>query len=141
MDIEINRSDNYDGNMGIREERAQLFSKYVSAEVKGAIIAREHTVSDVALAIGHHPPTLTNWLNAKRELPLSVMAKVCEEIGVEPGTITQRAYDRLVYEEGEWRKPGDITKLSAVDDTLPPVEELAANPHQLDSEQGDHIDE
>lgn len=31
-------------------------------------------------------------------------------------------------------------KMSDTETKLPPVEELAANPHQLDSEQGDHIE-
>ncbi|MGV4377973.1 helix-turn-helix domain-containing protein [Trueperella pyogenes] len=102
LDIAISQIDNYSGSMNIRDQRAQQYSKYVSAELKGLIISRGFTAKNVAQAIGHQQPNMTNWLNAKREMPLSVMLKICEEIGVEPGMVTQRAYDRLVFEAGEW---------------------------------------
>ena len=39
------------------------------------------------------------------------------------------------------RPAGGPPVLSEVPDTMPPLEEMAANHHKLESEQGDHIDE
>lgn len=39
------------------------------------------------------------------------------------------------------RPVDDRPVLSEVPDTMPPLEEMAANPHRLELEQGDHLDE
>lgn len=84
------------------EERAQLFSRYVCAELKGAIVTRGLNQADVAAAIGRQKANLSRWLNAKPPIAIDVAQEVCEYIGVNLGDIVERANRRLVSELGPY---------------------------------------
>lgn len=84
------------------EERAQLFSRYVCAELKGAIVTRGLNQADVATAIGRQKANLSRWLNAKPPIAIDVAQEVCEYIGVNLGDIVERANRRLVAELGPY---------------------------------------
>lgn len=82
-------------------KRGEAFSLYVGLELKGKITARGQTAKAVAERIGRAEANLNRWLNGKTEIPLAVVCEVCEAIGVEPRTIAEYAYDRVVEEFGE----------------------------------------
>lgn len=84
------------------EERAQLFSRYVCAELKGAIVTRGLNQADVAAAIGRQKANLSRWLNAKPPIAIDVAQEVCEYTGVNLGDIVERANRRLVSELGPY---------------------------------------
>lgn len=82
--------------------RGKLFSKYVGAELKGAIRSHGHTQGEVADAIGRPRPTMTNWLNAKPAIPISEALQVCNYIEVDLQTIVSLANERVIAELGPW---------------------------------------
>lgn len=83
-------------------DRGLIFGKYVGLELKGAIISRGNTAAGVAKSLGHSQSAFTNWLNGKVQIPISVVVNASEVIGIEPSQIIDAAYDRLVYEFGEF---------------------------------------
>jgi transcriptional regulator with XRE-family HTH domain len=82
-------------------ERAERFTHYVGMELKGRITAHEWTAQRLAAAMGRSPSALNGWLNGKRELPLSVLCEAAENLGVEPSSIVEVAYNRMVVALGE----------------------------------------
>ena len=103
------------------EERAQLFSRYVCAELKGAIVTRGLNQADVAAAIGRQKANLSRWLNAKPPIAIDVAQEVCEYIGVNLGDIVERANRRLVSELGPY---------VSGDEEI--ADQIAANPYLYD---------
>lgn len=89
-------------NCGVNNrERSEIFGRYVGLQLKGTIVARASTAKEVAARIGRADANLNRWLNGKTEIPLSVLCEVCEFLRVEPSTIVEQAYDRMVFEIGE----------------------------------------
>lgn len=86
----------------ILRDRAKLFGKYVSAEIKGAIVANGYTQTDVAKAIDRQGANLSRWLNGKPVIPVEVAMEVCDYIGVDIRSIMDRAERRVVDELGPW---------------------------------------
>lgn len=82
-------------------KRAELFSRYVGLELKGAISSRQMTAKNVAVTIHRSPAAFNRWLNGKVEIPVSVVCEACEVIDVEPAYIVETAYNRMVHELGE----------------------------------------
>ena len=82
-------------------ERAEAYTRYVGLELKGAIIARGFSATQVATLAQRSPAAFNRWLNGKVEIPLTVVCQACEVIGIEPVTILKIAYDRLCVEHGE----------------------------------------
>jgi transcriptional regulator with XRE-family HTH domain len=83
-------------------QRAELFGKYVSAEVKGAIVARGYTQTDVAKAIHRQGANLSRWLNGKPTIPIEVALEICDYIGASLQQIVTSANTRVENELGPW---------------------------------------
>ncbi|GAA6121936.1 hypothetical protein BPY_00440 [Bifidobacterium psychraerophilum] len=83
-------------------KRADLFGKYVSAEIKGAIVAQGFTQTDVAKGINRQGANLSRWLGGKPTIPIEVALEVCNYIGVDLQKIVDRAQQRVQDELGPW---------------------------------------
>lgn len=100
--------------------RAERFAQYVGLELKGAIVSRGFTAKQVAEATGRSAAAFNRWINGKAELPIVALSESCETIGVEPSTIVENAYARMVMEFGEvdgtqYEGPG-VPNLTAIID-------------------------
>lgn len=84
-----------------KRERAERFTVYVGLELKGRIVSRGFTAAQVADQMGRSRAAFSRWLNGKQSIPLSVVCEASEIIGVEPGDIVAKAYDRLAVLHGE----------------------------------------
>lgn len=84
------------------EERGKRFSQLVALELKGAIAARGQAATKVAAAIGVDYSTLHRYFKGQRALPTDVLSEACEQIGVDPAELVDRAYVRLVSEMGPY---------------------------------------
>jgi transcriptional regulator with XRE-family HTH domain len=100
LGIALTRSDHYGVAVSTRE-RADTFVQYVGLELKGRIISRGFTAQRVAETMGRSPAAFNRWLNGRSDIPLAVLCEACEIIGVEPRSIVEYAYDRMVGELGE----------------------------------------
>lgn len=83
-------------------DRAELFGKYVGAEIKGAIIAQGHTQKDVAEGTGRQNANISRWLNGKPTIPVEVALEICDYIGIDLQKIVNRAQQRVEDELGPW---------------------------------------
>lgn len=83
-------------------KRADLFGKYVSAEIKGAIVAQGFTQTDVAKGINRQSANLSRWLGGKPTIPIEVALEVCNYTGVDLQKIVDRAQQRVQDELGPW---------------------------------------
>ena len=83
-------------------DRAELFGKYVSAEIKGAIVAQGYTQTEVAKGIDRQGANLSRWLSGKPTIPIEVALEVCNYIGVNLQKIVDRAQQRVEEELGPW---------------------------------------
>ena len=92
-------------------QRGELFGRYVGLELKGAIVSRALTAKAVAEQIGRADANLNRWLNGKTEIPIAVLCEVCEVLDLEPRTIVEHAYDRMVEELGERDAPTNVTTM------------------------------
>lgn len=92
-------------------QRGELFGRYVGLELKGAIVSRTLTAKAVAEQIGRADANLNRWLNGKTEIPIAVLCEVCEVLDLEPRTIVEHAYDRMVEELGERDAPTNVTPM------------------------------
>ena len=79
-------------------KRGERFSHLVSLELRGAIVARNWTVKDVAERIGIHYTGLYRYFSGTRSLPTDVFAGACEVIGADPTDLVGRAYARFTAE-------------------------------------------
>ena len=77
----------------------------LGGELKGAITARGYTAAAVADALGHSKAAFSNWLNGVRQLPTHAYENACEFIGIEPQDLVERAYRRLLDEQGPYTGP------------------------------------
>ena len=82
------------------ETRAQLFAKYLGAELKGAIRSRGYSQAEIADRLGHARSSFANWLNAKPSIPVEVAEKICLCIGVDMKVIVGRAHERVNEDMG-----------------------------------------
>lgn len=85
--------------------RGERFTVLLGGELKGAITARGYTAAAVADAFGHSKAAFSNWLNGVRQLPTHVYENACEFIGIEPQDLVERAYKRLLDEQGPYTGP------------------------------------
>lgn len=93
----------YDGGMANEiDTRAQLFAKYLGAELKGAIRSRGYSQAEIADRLGHARSSFANWLNAKPSIPIEVAEKICLCIGVELKIVVARAHQRVNDEMGPY---------------------------------------
>jgi transcriptional regulator with XRE-family HTH domain len=81
--------------MDTTKETGDLFSALLGAELKGAITARGLTANEVAEKVGIERATMNRYLNGKRVIPSSTFAMSAAAIGIEPGELVDRAYNRL----------------------------------------------
>lgn len=111
--------------MNNTRERGELFGRYVGLELKGAIVSRSLTAKAVAERIGRADANLNRWLNGKTEIPIAVVREVCEVLDLEPRTIVEHAYDRMIEELGERDAPANVTQLRPRDVPAPVQDERA----------------
>ncbi|AZS46637.1 MULTISPECIES: helix-turn-helix domain-containing protein [Microbacterium] len=111
--------------MNNTRERGELFGRYVGLELKGAIVSRSLTAKAVAERIGRADANLNRWLNGKTEIPIAVVCEVCEVLDLEPRTIVEHAYDRMIEELGERDAPANVTQLRPRDVPAPVQDERA----------------
>ena len=83
-------------------ERGERFAVLLGAELKGAIAAQGTSARQVALTLKRQPANMSMWLSGKRPLPADLFNEICETIGVQPDSIVNRAYERLIAEVGPY---------------------------------------
>lgn len=86
----------------IIQDRALLFSKYIGAELKGAIASHGYSQGKVADALGHARSAMSNWLNAKPPIDVAVANKICDYIGMDFTVVVQRAEQRVTDDLGPY---------------------------------------
>ena len=86
----------------IIQDRAMLFSKYVGAELKGAIASHGYSQGKVADALGHARSAMSNWLNAKPPIDVAVANKICDYIGMDFTVVIKRAEQRVTDDLGPY---------------------------------------
>lgn len=79
-----------------------LFSKYVGAELKGAIASHGYSQGKVADALGHARSAMSNWLNAKPPIDVAVANKICDYIGMDFTVVVKRAEQRVTDDLGPY---------------------------------------
>lgn len=79
-----------------------LFSKYVGAELKGAIASHGYSQGKVADALGHARSAMSNWLNAKPPIDVAVANKICDYIGMDFTVVIKRAEQRVIDDLGPY---------------------------------------
>lgn len=84
------------------EKRAELFSKYVGSELKGAIASHGYSQGKVADALGHARSAMSKWLNAKPPIDVAIANKICDYIGMDITVVIRRAEQRVIDELGPW---------------------------------------
>ena len=84
------------------QNRAMLFSKYVGAELKGAIASHGYSQGKVADALGHARSAMSNWLNAKPPIDVAVANKICDYIGMDITVVISRAKQRVMEDLGPY---------------------------------------
>lgn len=84
------------------QDRAILFSKYVGAELKGAIASHGYSQGKVADALGHARSAMSNWLNAKPPIDVAVANKICDYIGMDFTVVIKRAEQRITDDLGPY---------------------------------------
>lgn len=84
------------------QNRAMLFSKYVGAELKGAIASHGYSQGKVADALGHARSAMSNWLNAKPPIDVAVANKICDYIGIDITIVISRAKQRVTDDLGPY---------------------------------------
>jgi transcriptional regulator with XRE-family HTH domain len=83
----------------VDNSRGTRFSALLGLELKGAIVARGFTATEVAQRIDVERATLNRYLNGKRIIPSPIVVLVAETIHEDPALLVRRAWDRL-NEEG-----------------------------------------
>lgn len=97
----------------ILKDRAALFSKYISEEIRGAIAAKGHSQRQIAKAIERQPKNLSMWLSGERQIPMDVAYQICDHIGMDIETIVARAEQDVIKDLGPWPPiEVDISSLS-----------------------------
>lgn len=79
-----------------------LFSKYIGAELKGAIASHGYSQGKVADALGHARSAMSNWLNAKPPIDVAVANKICDYIGMDFTVVVKRAEQRVTDDLGPY---------------------------------------
>ena len=87
----------------IIQDRAMLFSKYIGAELKGAIASHGYSQGKVADALGHARSAMSNWLNAKPPIDVAVANKICDYIGMDFTVVVKRAEQRVTDDLGPYQ--------------------------------------
>ena len=128
-------------------DRAELFGKYIGAEIKGAIIAQGHTQKDVAEGTGRQNANISRWLNGKPTIPVEVALEICDYIGIDLQKIVNRAQQRVEDELGPWPpitvNPAMLTeegKKRIVDEKIRHGSIGLAALHDPDKDAGDGVD-
>ncbi|KAE8130247.1 MULTISPECIES: helix-turn-helix domain-containing protein [Bifidobacterium] len=84
------------------KDRAVLFSKRVSEEIRGAIAAKGYSQRQVAREIKRQPKNLSQWLSGERQIPMDVAYQICGHVGMNIQTIVARAEQDVINEVGPW---------------------------------------
>lgn len=86
----------------ILKDRAALFSKYISEEIRGAIAAKGHSQRSIAKELERQPKNLGMWLKGERQMPMDVAYQICDYIGMDMQTIVTRAEQDVIRDLGPY---------------------------------------
>lgn len=90
-------------NMSKETNRSERFAQLVGLELKGNFASRNISQTKIADELGHSRSGYSKWLNAKPSIPLEALLNTCELIDVDPRSVIDSAYSRLISEMGERR--------------------------------------
>ena len=85
----------------IQKDRGHRFAQLVGLELKANFTRHEVSQTSVADRLGHSRTSFSKWLNAKPSMPMEALINTCELIGVDPRSVFNAAYSRLIEEMGE----------------------------------------
>lgn len=81
--------------MSVMEDKAKAMSQAVAAELRAQRSRAQKTVEQLAKDSGMAKSTLLNYLNGKREIPISAFLTICEVLNVSPRLIFERAEESI----------------------------------------------
>lgn len=82
----------------IQNDDGEMFTGLLALELRGQLASHSMTIRDAAKLLGHSRPTLSNWLNNKVPIPVSVAFRLCELVGTPLSEVVDRAYARYLKE-------------------------------------------
>lgn len=85
----------------INQIQAKRFAELVAKRVHAEASVRGITSKKLSKTIGTGEAILSNYFTGKREMPLSILEKCCQVIGIEPREIVAMAYRDLMREFSE----------------------------------------
>jgi transcriptional regulator with XRE-family HTH domain len=86
--------------MNEKQDRSKRFAQLIGIELKANFARAEMSQAEVAEKLGHSKSGYSRWLNAKPSIPFEAFLNTCELIGVNPATVIETAYGRLISEMG-----------------------------------------
>lgn len=85
----------------VDKTRGDVFTAMVAAEVKGVMAVHGLTIASVGRILGHDASVMSNWLNGKRALPISVAMRICDLADTPLAVVVDRAWQRFLREYPE----------------------------------------
>ena len=71
------------------------FALAVSDELRAERARVKKTIDQIVTDTGYAKTTVLNYLNGKRDIPLSALREICRSLGVDPRVIVSRADERV----------------------------------------------
>lgn len=84
----------------INTKQAKRFAELVAKRIQAEATMKGISARKLTRLIDSDASTLSNYFTGKREMPLSILEKCCQVIGVEPREIVAMAYRDLMREFG-----------------------------------------
>jgi len=75
-------------------ETWEALAKALADQVRAEIAAAGMSGRALSQGIGIANPTLSRYLNGSRDMPVSVLVRIGQYVGVPPAVIFERAYER-----------------------------------------------
>lgn len=72
----------------------------IADELRAERARRRVTVQELAEMIGMHKTTLLNYLNGKRDIPMSVFLRICDGLGISASEMADRIEASLKHSRG-----------------------------------------
>lgn len=95
--------------------RGERFNELLGLELKAVIASRGETLSGLAGKLDTYHAQMSLYVNGKRKIPVTFLNGVCELIQVKASEIVDRAYERLIEEQGIYDPGTDIPVSSEPD--------------------------
>ncbi|MFT4124424.1 MAG: helix-turn-helix transcriptional regulator [Microbacteriaceae bacterium] len=74
---------------------ADAFVQAVAAELRAERAARKLTFKALVATTGLHETTLVRYFKGERDIPMTMLAKICRGLGVDPSTLLDDAAKRV----------------------------------------------